>query len=283
MGKFYFSVVMPAYNAANYISNALDSVRNQTFRDYEVVIVNDGSTDNTSEIIKNYFKNFSSMHYKLIEQKNKGIGGARNSGIKETEGDFIAFLDADDKWNNEKLARVNNYIKKHPDVDLICHNEYLVRDERIISKLVYGPFKNYADLLFRRNCISTSATVVRRTKLFEAGLFSENMNFNGVEDYELWLRLSKICDIKYLHEVLGEYTINDDSITSNIINHTKNTLNVVNFHFNQWNSQSLYYKLLMIKRRSRVIAGAAYRSFKAGKLDVLVRLLLTALPLVFKR
>jgi glycosyltransferase involved in cell wall biosynthesis len=212
-----FSVVIPAYNAEKYISETLDSVQGQTYRNYEVVITDDGSTDNTSEIIKNYFKNFPGTHYKLIKQRNKGIGGARNSAVKETEGDFVAFLDADDKWSNEKLETVYDYIERHSDVDLICHNEYLVKDGKVISKLNYGPFRNYSYLLFRRNCISTSAVVVRRNKLFEAGLFSENIDFNGVEDYELWLRLSKICKIEYLPEALGKYTIQRDSITSNIV------------------------------------------------------------------
>lgn len=275
-----FSVVIPAYNAEKYIGETLDSVRSQTYRNYEVVITDDGSTDNTSETIENYFKNFPGTHYKLIKQKNKGIGGARNSAIKETEGDYVAFLDADDRWSNEKLARVNNYIERCADVDLICHNEYLVKDGKVISKLIYGPFRDYLDLLFRRNCISTSAAVVRRNKLFEAGLFSENMDFNGVEDYELWLRLSKICKIEYLHEALGKYTIQHDSITSNIVNHAENTINVVNFHFKQWEQKTLYYKFLMIKRKARIVAGAAYRSCRAGKPDMLFRLM-TLVPRVF--
>ena len=277
-----FSIVIPAYNTGKYIHKTLDSVYSQTYSNYEVVIVNDGSTDSTSEIIRNYFKNFPAVHYKLIEQKNKGIGAARNSGIRETQGDFVAFLDADDKWSREKLSKIKRFLEENPQADLVCHDECCIRNGST-KKLIYGPHKTYKDLLFGRNCLSTSATVVRRAKLFEAGLFSENTDFNGVEDYELWLRLSKICRMEYLHQVLGEYALHDDSISSNIVNHTKNTLNVVDFHFKQWGSQKLYYKLLMIKRRMRVVAGAMYRSCKAGRLDILVRVLATVLPRVLKR
>jgi len=256
-------------------------VRKQTYGNYEVVITDDGSTDNTSAVIENYFKNLPGAQYKLIRQKNKGIGGARNCAVREAEGDFVAFLDADDKWASEKLANVNNYIQVHRDADLICHNEYLVKDGRVISKLIYGPFRDYPDLLFRRNCISTSAVIVRRNKLFEAGLFSENMDFNGVEDYELWLRLSKICRIEYLHEILGEYTIQSSSITNNIVRHAENTINVVNSHFKYWEQKTPYYKFLMIRRRARIFAGAAYRSCRAARLDMFFRLL-TILPRVFQ-
>lgn len=276
----FISVIMPTYNHARFIGEAIESVLNQTYSNLELIIIDNYSEDNTEQKVKS----FADKRIKYFKFSNHGIiAASRNIGIKDSKGKYIAFLDADDKWSNEKLARVNNYIEKDTDVDLICHNEYLVRDGRVISKLIYGPFRNYADLLFRRNCISTSATVVRRIKLFEAGLFSENMDFNGVEDYELWLRLSKICKIEYLHEVLGECTIHSNSITSNIVNHAKNALNVVNFHFKQWDQKTLYYKLLMIKRRARIVAGAVYRSCKAGKLDVLFRLLMTALPKVFKR
>ena len=93
-----FSVVIPAYNASRFIRYTLDSVRNQTFDDFEIVVVNDGSKDDTLEIIKAYFVDFPGLNYKIIDQVNRGIGGARNSGIKKACGKFVAFLDADDSW-----------------------------------------------------------------------------------------------------------------------------------------------------------------------------------------
>ena len=193
MGFPLFTVVIPAYNAAYFIRSTLDSVRLQTFGEYQIIIVNDGSRDDTLKVVKAYFTDFPNLSYKLINQENKGIGAARNIGIKEAKGEFVAFLDADDKWYKNKLLRVKSYLEENSDIDFICHDEYWIEVGSIIKKATYGLYKTYKELLFKGNCISTSATVIRRSKLFDAGLFSENLDFNGIEDYELWLRLSKIC------------------------------------------------------------------------------------------
>lgn len=262
-----FSIVIPAYNASYCIRDTLESVRLQTFNDYEITIVNDGSKDDTLEIIKSYFTDFPNLNYKIINQENKGIGWTRNIGIKAAEGKFIAFLDADDRWYKEKLLKVANYIETNPDVDLICHDEYWVENGSVIKKTTYGPYKTYNELLLKGNCLSTSATVVGKNKLLEVGLFSENLNFNGVEDYELWLRLSKICKIGYLHEPLGEYHIHRTGITSNIEKHTHNTQNVVEFHFKQQPQDSIYCKYRKNKRRADIIRGGGRLFLNAGNLD----------------
>lgn len=259
-----FSVVIPAYNASYFIRNTLDSVRFQTFDDYEIIIVNDGSRDDTLEVVKAYFTDFPNLSYKLINQENKGIGAARNIGIKEAKGEFVAFLDADDKWYKNKLLKVKSYLEENSDIDFICHDEYWIEDGSIIKKVTYGPYKTYKELLLKGNCISTSATVVSKNKLLEAGLFSENLDFNGVEDYELWLRLSKICKIGYLHKPLGEYHIHHAGITNNIEKHTRNTQNVIEFHLKQWPQNSIYYKYRKSKRRADVLRGGGRDFVKVG-------------------
>lgn len=223
----FFSVVIPAYNAAKFIRNTLDSVRSQTFNDYEIIVVNDGSCDDTLQELTRYFSDFSGLKHEVVNQENKGIGAARNSGVKQAKGEFIAFLDADDNWYKDKLSEVKNYLEKNFDIDMVCHDEHLVENDKILKDIIYGPYTFYKDLLFKGNCISTSATVVRREKLLESGLFSENLDFNSVEDYDLWLRLSKICNIGYLHQILGVYTVYDSSITKKDMHkHMQHSLNV---------------------------------------------------------
>jgi glycosyltransferase involved in cell wall biosynthesis len=239
-------------------------VRNQTFGDYEIVVVNDGSKDDTLEAVKAYFIDFPGLNYKIINQENRGIGGARNSGIKQASGKFVAFLDADDSWNKEKLERVKEFIDKNTNADLVCHNENWVENGRTYKEVIYGPYRTYKELLFKGNCISTSATVVRRNKLLEAGLFSENMDFNGVEDHELWLRLSKICKIKYLNETLGEYHIHGGSETSNIEIHNRNWINVLEYHFDLWPNKTIYYKYMMRIERANVIRCGGRMFLRAG-------------------
>ncbi len=262
-----FSVVIPAYNASKFIKNALDSVRTQTFSDYEIIVVNDGSIDDTLKVIKDYFSKFPILKHKIINQQNKGIGAARNAGIKVAEGEYIAFLDADDRWFREKLATVKKFFDENSDLDLVCHDEFLVKNGKVIKTLRYGPYNTYRDLLFRGNCISTSATVVKRQKILKAGLFSENLDFNGVEDYELWLRLSKLCKMAYLHKVLGEYNVHAAGITSNIKRHKQNALNVIEHHFEQWPKKSFYYKYLIRRRKASILVGGAYAYFKRGNLS----------------
>lgn len=260
----FFSVIIPAYNASKFIRDTLDSVRNQTFHDYEIIVVNDGSKDNTLETVKAFFREFPDLNYKIIDQENRGIGGARNSGIKESHGKFVAFLDADDSWYNEKLERVKEFIDNNANVDLVCHNENWVENGRIYKKAIYGPHRTYWELLFKGNCISTSATVVKRSKLLGAGLFSEDMDFNGVEDYELWLRLSKICKIEYLNEILGEYHIHGESETSKIAIHNRNWINVLEYHFDLWPNKTIYYKYMMRIGRANAIRCGGRMFLRAG-------------------
>jgi len=258
----FFSIVIPAYNASQFLEKALDSVRTQVFDNYEIVVVNDGSTDNTLDMAKAYFDRYPELNHKLIDQENKAIGGSRNSGIKEARGRFIAFLDADDIWYKEKLEKIYIYLEQNPEANFVCHNEHLAENGKIVKELIYGPYASHKDLLFKRNCISTSATVIKRDKLLQAELFSEDMSFNGVEDYELWLRLSKICNIKYMHEALGRYNVHAKGITNDIGIHICNSINVVERHFKLWEPNSLYYRLLMNRRRANIFRAAAYAFMK---------------------
>jgi len=251
-----FSVVIPAFNVAACIKETLDSVRVQTFKDYEIIVVNDGSVDDTLEVLQDYFKNYPELSCQIVDQENKKVAAARNNGIRVARGELVAFLDADDKWHKDKLLKVVQYLEKNQDVDLVCHNEYLIKNGIKIQELVCGPYVAYKDLLFKKNCLSTSATVVKRSKLFKTGLFSENLDFDSVEDYELWLRLSQICKIKYLSEALGEYHVHGEGISSNIEKHSANSLNVVECHFKQWPRKSIYYKYLLAKRKAKIMRGA---------------------------
>src|SRR5687768_17409195 len=116
------SVVIPAYNAADFIERTLESVRAQTYRSYEDVVIDDGSTDGTHELVTRWLA-LSGVAGTCIRQVNKRIAGARNAGMRAARGEFIALLDHDDLWDPEKLAVVMAEFDKHPEVDLVCHNE----------------------------------------------------------------------------------------------------------------------------------------------------------------
>ena len=251
MSEPLFSIVIPAYNSGKFITKTLDSLTRQSLRDFEVVIVNDGSKDDTQKVISEYIASYPDLNIRLISQENKGIAGARNRGIIEARGSFVAFLDHDDIWYCEKLTSCLHAFKLYPDVDLVCHDEIL-RDvnNRIIRTLHYGP--SVADmfrrLLFRGNCISTSATIVKKGALIEIGLFREFPEFSTTEDYDLWLRLSKEYKFYFLNEVLGEYLMRDTNASLDLERHYCNQIAVLKRNFMEYEKKT-FSDLLRVNLR----------------------------------
>lgn len=231
MKRVSFSVVIPAYNAVLYITDALNSVSEQRHRPEEVIVVNDGSEDGTSDIVRKYFASYQRIKGTLIDQENKKAAAARNAGIKTAKSDWLAFLDADDVWHAEKLEKVSEAINNNPHVDLVCHDEVFTSNGNILKENIYGPFENSLDILLKSCCLSTSAVCVKRSKLMDVGGFRESDEFFGAEDFDLWVRLAKVSKFFYLHEVLGEYRETKKSITRNIEQHSNNFWHVVKDHY----------------------------------------------------
>ncbi|MDF1683519.1 MAG: glycosyltransferase [Legionellaceae bacterium] len=202
----FFSIVIPCYNGAKTLSTTLDSVCMQVFKDFEVIIVNDGSTDSSLQIIKSYVDR---LPLKIVDQSNAGLGAARNAGISHASGEFVAFLDADDLWVDIKLQRVFQQINAlNYEVDVICHFEEVQRADGSSKVLRHGPYTTYFDLLFKGNTLSPSATCVRRSMLNSVGLFSLDEMGHGAEDWDLWLNLAKQnARIHYIEAVLGTYIL----------------------------------------------------------------------------
>ena len=272
-----FTVIIPLYNCEKYISRAIKSVIEQTYSNWELIVVDDCSTDDSRKIVRK-FTQFD-RRIRLIKS-NENFGGParpRNIGIKNAKGVFIAFLDNDDVWYSDKLSLTNKHFQDNSNIDFICHDETIVQNGIKKGELIYGPHKTFEKLLFKGNCISTSATVIKRKKIFAAGLFSENISFNGVEDYEFWMRLSKICHIEYLHMNLGEFHVHGASITSNISKHLENTLNVIDYYYNLWPHKNLYYCYLFNKIRSNALRSAGREFIKNEKRKIGRKYLIKAL------
>ncbi len=199
-------MILPCYNAASTLPYCLESLVAQTTQDFEVVAVNDGSTDETLEVLEQYERKLT---LKIINQENKGLGGARNAAIKIAEGDYIALLDADDFWHPNKLEHSLNYLNDFC-LDLVCHDEIVGRFENgaFKSECVarHGNHLTYADLLIKGNCLSPSAVVMKASLFSDVGLFSEDPLGKGVEDWALWLSIFRFgASVGYLKERLGYY------------------------------------------------------------------------------
>ena len=199
------TVVIPTFNHAHFLRTALESIRAQTFGDWEAVVVNNFSEDDTIAVVESY----DDPRIRLVNFANHGIiATARNYGLLLTQAPFVAFLDSDDFWYPEKLQRCMDKLTEG--YDLVCHAEVWVGPGKRRRTVCYGPEARatYESLMLDGNCISTSAVVVRREFLERAGGFSVQPEFVTAEDYELWLKLARDgARIGFVDEVLGEYLI----------------------------------------------------------------------------
>ena len=251
-----FSIIIPVFNGADFITATLDAVAAQTFTDFEIVITNDGSNDDTEMIIMQYIAAYPSLTVNFSSQTNKGIGAARNHAIERSRGKFLAFLDADDHWYTNKLESVQQIIIDFPGVDVIYHDEVEVKADKSRHASRYGKIQEPAafdDLLFNGNRLSTSATVVQRELAQELGGFSDNLDFNSAEDYEFWLRLAKRgANFYYLPVVLGEYNRIENSVSLRIEYHLANSFQVIRHHLNLMLKEETYDNEMLRKKIDRL-------------------------------
>ncbi len=262
---FPVSIVIPAYNAARFITKTLDSVKAQTFKEYEVVVVDDGSLDNTGEIVDNYIR-IHGLAGQCIRQENKKIAGARNTGINFARGEYIALLDHDDLWYPNKLQVVLDKFKLHPEVDLISHNLFMVKGGKKKGVLKTGPASSnmYKKLLFTRSLLSPSAAVFKKGKALEIGGFRENHEFVTAEDYDFWMRLSKVAKFYFIKEILGEYIIIETGASKKIEYHHKNIEYLLRDHFASYfgNNPEFFDRIRMRRRLSVVYRSALHLMIK---------------------
>ncbi len=206
------SVIMPTYNRAGYITKTLESIFAQTFKDYEVIVVDDGSTDKTEEVLRPHLDRIT-----FIRKENGGPGSARNAGIKVAKGEYIAFLDSDDLWLPEKLNGQVKYLDDYPDVGLLFTDfEIFCEDEngqerklREIHINVEGPC---FDKLFQKNFIPTLTVIIRKSCMDAVGLFEESRDLVVGEDYELWLRMAMRYRLGYIPKITARYRCHNDNI-----------------------------------------------------------------------
>lgn len=229
------SVVIPAYNAAAFIGRTLDTVRAQTFTEYETILVDDGSTDGTAEVARAYFMRYA-MRGRVVRQENRGIAAARNTGMRAAAGAYIALLDHDDLWSSEKLATVMTEFRRHPGVDLICHEEHITREGHVVRvtrrRLPRGNL--YEALLFDGNLLSPSAATFRREVALALGGFDERAEYLTVEDYDFWMRLSRERRILFLDRVLGEYVLVERGASRRLVFHHLALEQMLRNHLNEY-------------------------------------------------
>jgi GT2 family glycosyltransferase len=200
------SVIIPTFNRFPFLCRAVDSVLNQTHGDIEIIVIDDGSTDDTPTLFP---QQFPSIQYVKVE--HSGLPAvARNAGIQLAKGELIAFLDSDDQWLPGKLSQQVSVFDKHPTVGLVCSNAFVVHQHEEKPSQPYlqndqGHSGLVLPALFEDNFIITSTAMVRRSTLEQVGLFCEDRALQAVEDYDLWMRVATQSEIVYLGALLAVY------------------------------------------------------------------------------
>jgi glycosyltransferase involved in cell wall biosynthesis len=221
VSKPFISVIIPVYNGERYVAQAVESALAQTYENFELVIINDGSTDQSRQAVARYLER---PNVRYIEQENRGVAAARNAGIRAASGELIGFLDQDDLWLPEKLAVQVAYLDEHPDIPLVHANQdHIDGDGKPIA--FHWPtdarghcFKE----LFIENRIAVLTVLVRRRCLDEVGPLNERVSI--ADDYELWLRIARRYPIGHIDRVLARYRFHDRNVSRDLFRMTRTDL-----------------------------------------------------------
>jgi len=231
--KLKVSVIIPAYQSSKTIERAIISVQRQDYKNLEIIIVDNGSTDNIQEIANSFASKDNRIKMIRLEE-NKRPAGGRNAGVKEARGDYIAFLDSDDEWLPQKIDYQVPLLQNQPDIGLVMTDSYLVNttlekkelysdyyqsyigrmipvyldDEEVTARLI-GPVRN---VLYEKCIVNLSSVIMRRELFFQCGGFDENLF--GPEDMDLWVKLAKITNFGYVNKPLVNRYVSSQNVSN---------------------------------------------------------------------
>lgn len=210
--EFKFSVIIPTYNRADLLQVCLQALVDQVYKNFEVIVCDDGSSDNSGEVVKSFEDKLKITYF--FEENWGGPARPRNNGLKLAKGEWVAFLDSDDYWSPNKLEVIN----RHLDEADVLYHRMIVLDQNnnqisaINSKDIALPC--FENMLIEGNRIPLSSVVCRKSKVLEAGRFTEERRLISVEDFDLWLKLSLMkCRFLFVPEFLGYYYFGGGNIS----------------------------------------------------------------------
>ena len=228
MSSILFSVIIPTYKRRIKLQRAINSVLSQTYKNWEILVIDNFSEDGTNEMIKNYCNN----KIKILHIKNNGcIAKSRNLGVKKAKGKFIAFLDSDDYWFKDKLNCCNQVLIKNKEAKFIYHNMYINNKifnfiSKSISYFRQVKLPVYEDLIINGSAFPTSSVVLDKKIFKRINMFDTNKNLITWEDYDAWIRFSKISNnFICINKILGVYTYDNE----NTLNNKRQILNINSF------------------------------------------------------
>jgi glycosyltransferase involved in cell wall biosynthesis len=212
------SVIIPAYNAAAFLPDALDSVLRQTYQDWEVILVDDGSSDHTRSLVESRMPSFDGR-LKYVYQTNRGLPAARNTAIRNARGEFLALLDADDVWLEQRLELGVAELDRHPDAGLVHGKVARINVVGEFIKYPPCPPRRYLEgqiahaIYTRRAHLLCPTILFRKACVDDVGLFDETMR--STEDRDLWFRIAERYQVRYIDQVIANYRISANSMSQN--------------------------------------------------------------------
>ncbi|ELS34712.1 MULTISPECIES: glycosyltransferase family 2 protein [Pseudanabaena] len=262
------SVIMPVYNVEKYIAETISSVLAQTFTDFELLVIDDESKDTSIEICEG----FTDARIQIIHQKNRGLAGARNTGIRHAKGEYLAFLDSDDVWRSQKLEKHVQHLDANPAIGVsFCSSEFIDDDSQPLGNYQIPQIKNITpELVLCRNPISNGSVPVIRKAVFQDIEFIDNFygteekfyfddRFRQSEDIECWIRivLTTKWQLEGIPEALTLYRVNSGGLSANMIKQLDSWEKVIAKtrtyapqFLAQWESLARAYQLRYLARRA---------------------------------
>lgn len=212
------SVIIPTYNSQEFIEETINSVLEQTYNDFEIIVVDDESTDDTLKILNRLSENDNRIKYFQVSHSGRP-SVPRNFGVKKAAGEYIAFLDADDLWINNKLQKQLHFFKNNPEHILVYSMSVTFGETNLFSpSFEVLPLLNKAsitknELIQNGNSITCSSVLIKKEKFLEVGGFDEDPKLQ-VEDYDLWIRLGELGKIGFIPRILTYYRIHSKQFSS---------------------------------------------------------------------
>lgn len=245
------SVLVPSYNCAHYLPQALDSALGQTFTDFEILVIDDGSTDNTRAVVEEYRKRHPDK-IRYIHQENQGLACARNAGLRNARGEYIALLDADDQWLPERLEAGVRAIEIDNRIGLVHSDTIIISKEgEPLKKKWKKKYKMsghiFLSLFLRKTHISCPTVLFRKECCARVGLFDENLTRLGCEDRELWLRIAQKYTIVYINKILACYRVSKSSMSRDKYKMLKARLYIVDKFYPGGSGGKIFRRLALAK------------------------------------
>jgi glycosyltransferase involved in cell wall biosynthesis len=246
-------VVIPTYNRAHYIAESIQSVLDQTYRDFELIIVDDGSTDNTKEVVSG----FKDPRIRYIYQERRGVAAAANVGIKASTGEYIGLMASDDIWLPRYLELQLALLDSHPETSVVCSDMYIFdsdtgtslgrlwqdKSDRYLRETQDGIRQPLTEFLSRGALFTTQTSIINHKVFHEVGYLDESLP-NGNEDYDMFVRILHRFSIGIVNQPLAKYRRHRDSLSRNFEQLYRGRLAVINKMLNNYSLSDEHIKLV---------------------------------------